>query len=199
MNDTEIDKVIQTVDKAVFQKEGEHLTSDEIKVLRGTWEGQDYKQISENCSHSESYIRRSIGPALWNKLTEALGKDISKRNFRDVLEQRQPKSKRGRRELSKSEKIEVQREKAKKIHKKSDPRFLENLIRKLIQRELVLDFWLKWYQKIQDEQPVEAGKLDLWFISLVYHLRCERINLREIKKEKSLQTALEIYKKLAVS
>lgn len=41
----------------------------------------------------------------------------------------------------------------------------------------LLDFWFKWYQIIQNERPVEAGKLDLWFISLTYHLihrRAER-------------------------
>jgi hypothetical protein len=42
----------------------------------------------------------------------------------------------------------------------------------------LLIFWGKWYRHIQNTQPVEAGKLDIWFISLAYHLiygRAEQI------------------------
>lgn len=33
-----------------------------------------------------------------------------------------------------------------------------------------LAFWWKWYCKIQNDQPSKAEVLDLWFISLAYHL-----------------------------
>lgn len=36
--------------------------------------------------------------------------------------------------------------------------------------QILLIFWCKRYRKIQNSQPVEAEKLDLWFISLAYYL-----------------------------
>lgn len=37
-------------------------------------------------------------------------------------------------------------------------------------RAALLAFWYKWYCKIQNDQPLRSETLDLWFISLVYHL-----------------------------
>ncbi|OWY65690.1 hypothetical protein B7486_40615 [cyanobacterium TDX16] len=41
---------------------------------------------------------------------------------------------------------------------------------KNLSQMILLIFWCKCYRKIQNSQPVEAEKLDLWFISLAYHL-----------------------------
>jgi hypothetical protein len=43
-------------------------------------------------------------------------------------------------------------------------------IQALVGKTALLVFWGKWYWKLQNCQSVEAGKLDLWFISLAYHL-----------------------------
>ncbi|MBD2775414.1 type III-D CRISPR-associated RAMP protein Csx10 [Iningainema tapete] len=45
-----------------------------------------------------------------------------------------------------------------------------------------LVFWCKWYYKLQNNQLVEAGKLDLWFISLAYYLIYERAYKQEANK-----------------
>lgn len=38
----------------------------------------------------------------------------------------------------------------------------------------LLDLWWKWYCKIQDDRPLDAQVLDLWFMSLAYHLLSRR-------------------------
>lgn len=34
----------------------------------------------------------------------------------------------------------------------------------------LIDFWWRWYREIQNTQPLGAEVLDLWFLSLAYHL-----------------------------
>lgn len=43
----------------------------------------------------------------------------------------------------------------------------------------LLCFWLKRYQEIQKDRPVEAEKIDLWFISLACHIVFEGANCLE--------------------
>lgn len=34
----------------------------------------------------------------------------------------------------------------------------------------LLDFWLKWHRDLQSRLPINTEQIDLWFISLLYHL-----------------------------
>jgi hypothetical protein len=40
----------------------------------------------------------------------------------------------------------------------------------------LLDFWWKWHLAIQNSQRMNGEKLDLWLISLGYHLTSGRAN-----------------------
>ena len=58
----------------------------EIAILKGTWQGQSYGEIAKASNYSEAYLKRHVGPKLWHLLSEALGKPVSKANFRLAIE-----------------------------------------------------------------------------------------------------------------
>lgn len=82
------EEMLETADKAVFAQTGKHLNEAEMKVLEGAWQKKDYSQMAEDCGYSVSYLKRDIGPRLWKLLSEALGEEVSKRNFRAALERK---------------------------------------------------------------------------------------------------------------
>ncbi|HEY9301250.1 MAG TPA: NB-ARC domain-containing protein, partial [Phormidium sp.] len=73
---------------AFFISVGRRLTEVEIAILQGSWQGLTYEQISDVSSYSVSYLKRDIGPKLWKLLSEALGEEVSKSNFRPALERK---------------------------------------------------------------------------------------------------------------
>jgi hypothetical protein len=85
MVQTDFESVLQKIDQIFLEKNILPLTEDEKIILKGTWEGQEYQQIAEFSSYSESYLKRNLGPHLWLRLSEAFEQAINKRNFKKVL------------------------------------------------------------------------------------------------------------------
>ncbi|NJK69706.1 MAG: AAA family ATPase [Oscillatoriales cyanobacterium RU_3_3] len=77
--------VLNLVDEIVFAKTGQHLDDLQEAVLRGTLQRETYKEIAKDFDCSESRIRE-IGSELWRILSEELGEDVSKTNFRSAME-----------------------------------------------------------------------------------------------------------------
>lgn len=84
----EFEEGLKVADEAFFLSVGRRLTEVEIAILRGAWQGLTYEQISDISSYSVSYLKRDIGPKLWKLLSEALGEEVSKSNFRPALERK---------------------------------------------------------------------------------------------------------------
>lgn len=81
-----LEEVVEVTDTAVFAKTGRHLNEVETTVLREAWQGKTYEQMAQTCKYSLTYLKQAAGPRLWKLLSEALGEDVSKTNFRAVLE-----------------------------------------------------------------------------------------------------------------
>lgn len=64
------------------------LTDVETLILQGSWQHQTYEAIAEASGYSDSYLRKDVGPKLWQDMTLAFGEKVSKTNFRAVLERR---------------------------------------------------------------------------------------------------------------
>ncbi len=79
------DQAKQIADIVVFQSTKKHLTDPEVEVLQGAWHGKTYNEIAQNLGFSSNYIQNDIGAKLWRKLTESLGEEITKKNFRQAL------------------------------------------------------------------------------------------------------------------
>ncbi|MEG5173380.1 NB-ARC domain-containing protein [Microcoleus sp. B3-D7] len=78
-------EMLNVADRIVLEKTGQHLDDLQEAVLRGTLQRETYKEIAKDFNCSESRIRE-IGSALWQILSEELGEDVSKTNFRSTME-----------------------------------------------------------------------------------------------------------------
>ncbi len=57
------------------------------EVFRLSWVGMGYNLVSEYTGYDHDYVRKS-GSQLWKSLGDALGQQVTKRNFRQLLEQK---------------------------------------------------------------------------------------------------------------
>ena len=78
-------EMLKFADDIVFAKTGQHLDDLQAAVLRGTLQRETYKEIAKDFDCSESRIRE-IGSQLWQLLSEELGENINKKNFRSAIE-----------------------------------------------------------------------------------------------------------------
>jgi hypothetical protein len=81
-------EVLKMADEIVFAKTGQHLDNLQEAILRGTMQGEKYTKIAEEIHCNESYVR-DVGSKLWPILSEELGEDVNKTNFRSVIERLQ--------------------------------------------------------------------------------------------------------------
>lgn len=71
--------------QVIFKKLGKNLSDIEIKLLQGAWDGKTYDQIATEEGYSASYLSKDIGNKLWSKLSDSLGEDVTKKNFKEAL------------------------------------------------------------------------------------------------------------------
>lgn len=81
----EIAEVLKLADELIFAKTGEHIDYLQKAILEGTFKGRTYPEIAE-VTHSSEGHTRDIGSKLWQILSEGFGEDITKRNFRAIIE-----------------------------------------------------------------------------------------------------------------
>ncbi|MFB8795074.1 MAG: AAA family ATPase [Microcoleus sp.] len=81
----EIAEVLKLADELIFAKTGEHIDYLQDAILRGTLQNHKYPKIAEETHSSEGHLR-DIGSELWKILSEGFGEDITKRNFRAILD-----------------------------------------------------------------------------------------------------------------
>ncbi|MEG4519050.1 MULTISPECIES: NB-ARC domain-containing protein [unclassified Microcoleus] len=81
----DIAEVLTLADELIFAKTGKHLDYVQEAILRGTLQDTTYTQIAREVYSSSSHVR-NVGSQLWKILSKELKKDITKNNFRTVLE-----------------------------------------------------------------------------------------------------------------
>ncbi|TAD97390.1 MAG: ATPase [Oscillatoriales cyanobacterium] len=81
----DIAEVLTLADELIFAKTGKHLDYVQEAILRGTLQDTTYTQIAQEVYSSPSHVR-NVGSQLWKILSKGLKKDITKNNFRTVLE-----------------------------------------------------------------------------------------------------------------
>lgn len=80
-----VNQVLQFVDRLVVERTGKHLDDVQRAVVEGTWERQTYDDIAQKCYVTKNHVG-DVGAELWQLLSEILGEDIKKNNFRSNLE-----------------------------------------------------------------------------------------------------------------
>ncbi|WP_373538165.1 NB-ARC domain-containing protein [Microcoleus sp.] len=81
----DIAEVLTLADELIFAKTGKHLDYVQEAILRGTLQDTTYTQIAQEVYSSPSHVR-NVGSQLWKILSKELGKNITKANFRTVLQ-----------------------------------------------------------------------------------------------------------------
>jgi WD40 repeat protein len=84
----DIDKGIEVANALVLAKTRRRLNSVEAAILTGSWQGKTYEEIASSANYAASYLKRYAGPKLWQLLSDVLGEEVSKTNFRASLEYR---------------------------------------------------------------------------------------------------------------
>jgi len=79
------EQVKQATDQVIFAHSGGHLKDVEILVLQSSWDGLTYETMAEVHFLTVNYLRGDVGPTLWQKLSDALGEIVTKKNFKNAL------------------------------------------------------------------------------------------------------------------
>ncbi|MFM6190258.1 MAG: NB-ARC domain-containing protein [Planktothrix sp.] len=77
-------EILQFADQLIFAKKGKHLDDLQESIIKGIWDGKSYQEIAEECNRSESRVR-NIAAKLLQLLSEELGENFEKTNFRSTF------------------------------------------------------------------------------------------------------------------
>ncbi|MEB3339906.1 hypothetical protein [Okeania sp.] len=80
-----IQEILRLAEELISEHTGEDLDHLQKTILQRTLENQTYKKIAEETYASETHVRY-IGSKLWKTLSEILDENITKTNFRTILE-----------------------------------------------------------------------------------------------------------------
>lgn len=78
------EEAIQVAEKALLEKTGKNLSELQSKILHESLANKGYEEMK---GYSAGYFK-SVGSKLWQLLSEALGEEVSKTNFKWALEKR---------------------------------------------------------------------------------------------------------------
>ncbi|MBD2326036.1 hypothetical protein [Alkalinema sp. FACHB-956] len=81
-----LEQAIAIANTALQKGLGRSLKDLEEAILRGSYHGLTYQQISEQQGYSEKYLRQDIGNLFWQDLTYVVEERVSKTNFRGPLQ-----------------------------------------------------------------------------------------------------------------
>ncbi|MBE9144311.1 ATP-binding protein [Planktothrix mougeotii] len=79
-----IAEILQLADELVYTKKGKHLDDLQETIIKGLWEDQTYQEIAQESNRSESRVR-NIAAKLLQLLSEELGENLEKANFRSTF------------------------------------------------------------------------------------------------------------------
>ncbi len=79
-----IPEVIKLADDLIFSHTGKHLDYIQKAIINGTLEHKNYTTISDEINCSESHVKNT-GAELWQVLSNILGEDITKKNFKHIF------------------------------------------------------------------------------------------------------------------
>lgn len=84
----DLQEVLQLTDDLIFAKTGRHLYSLQRAILEGTLKGQKYSEIAKTCRRRYHHVRKEARE-LWKLISEELGEEVRKSNFRAAMERHQ--------------------------------------------------------------------------------------------------------------
>jgi NB-ARC domain len=81
-------EVLKIADDIIFNSTRKYLDNLQRSIVQGVWEGKTYKHIADHTNRSEGYIRDAAAN-LWQDISDAIGENVRKSNFKSVVERHQ--------------------------------------------------------------------------------------------------------------
>lgn len=81
----DVQELLRLADGLVFAKTGKRLDDLQQAVVRGTWQGKRYSEISQEVHCTQRHVR-NVASKLWQTLSEILDEDVMKSNLRSTME-----------------------------------------------------------------------------------------------------------------
>ena len=86
INSMNIKPLLEIINRKLLESQNRSLTSTEILILQGIWQYQTYNQIAQEGGYSPGYFTNVVAPQLCQRLSDLLGKRVTKKNCRALLE-----------------------------------------------------------------------------------------------------------------
>ena len=86
--------LVSYLDELIFSSTGQHIDSLQVAILKGVLNGQKYANIAKDYNCSKGHVKDEAYK-LWQLLSDTLGEDINKSNFRATIERMIAKNFRG--------------------------------------------------------------------------------------------------------
>ena len=77
--------LVSYLDELIFSSTGKHIDSLQVAILKGVLKGQKYVDIAKDYNCSKGHVKDEAYK-LWQLLSDTLGEDINKSNFRATIE-----------------------------------------------------------------------------------------------------------------
>jgi hypothetical protein len=81
----DLESAVAVIDWLVVVRTGKHLSTLQMAIIQGVWNGGTYEEISAVTRWSEPHIK-AVGAALWELMSEILNERVGKKNFCSVME-----------------------------------------------------------------------------------------------------------------
>jgi hypothetical protein len=87
----DIAEALKIADNLVFASRNKHLSDLESAIIEGVCQGKKYSQIAEDNYCEQSHVN-DIAASLWKSVSDAVGEQVKKTNFRSTIERYQSKN-----------------------------------------------------------------------------------------------------------
>ncbi len=83
---TNLDALLKILNHKLLETQERPLNYTEILLLRGIWQCQTYNQIAQEGGYSAGYLTNVVAPELCRRLSVFIGRRVTKKNCRALLE-----------------------------------------------------------------------------------------------------------------
>ncbi|MGK7947227.1 MAG: response regulator [Xenococcaceae cyanobacterium] len=87
-NMSNFEEILVFAEELIYEKIGNYFSDLQRTILMTTLQGsrKTYDQIAAECGYSPKYVKQDIAPKLWQLLSQALERKITKSNVKAILE-----------------------------------------------------------------------------------------------------------------
>nr|WP_313934807.1 AAA-like domain-containing protein [Nostoc sp. FACHB-152] len=85
-NSMDFELLLEIINRKLVDSRNRPLTPTETLIIQGIWQYQTYNQMAIDGGYSPGYLTNVVAPQLCQRLSELLGKRVTKKNCRFLLE-----------------------------------------------------------------------------------------------------------------